>query len=257
MAKLYNLARMSTATTGTGTITLGSAVSGCLTFALAGVANADVVSYAISDGVNSEIGTGTYTSSGTTLTRTVTKSTNANAAINLSGTAEVFITVRAEDIGTLDGVNTWSGAQILSDTTASTSTTTGAVVSAGGIAAAKKMWSGEGFATSSGGSSTISTIDASAQTAVSAANGASVTIMPNYRGMMLVSCESTGEVSLWIATTASGAVLISTTGTEFVASTTTPAAGKVSVAGDPVSGWAAYNNRGSTTTFRVISFRLV
>lgn len=98
MAKLYNLARVQTATTGTGTITLGSAVSGYLTFALAGVANGEVVSYGIKDGANSEIGTGTYTSSGTTLTRTVTKSTNANAAITLSGAAEVFITARAEDI---------------------------------------------------------------------------------------------------------------------------------------------------------------
>lgn len=98
MAKLFNLARMSTTTTGTGTITLGSAVSGYLTFALAGVANGDVVDYAIKDGSNSEHGTGTYTSSGTTLTRTVTKSTNANAAISLSGTAEVFISPRAETL---------------------------------------------------------------------------------------------------------------------------------------------------------------
>lgn len=98
MAKLYNLARMTTATTGTGTITLGSASSGFLTFALAGVVNGEVVSYGIKDGASSEIGTGTYTSAGTTLTRTVTKSTNSDAAINLSGTAEVFITPRAEDL---------------------------------------------------------------------------------------------------------------------------------------------------------------
>lgn len=98
MSKLYNLARMSTTTTGTGTITLASAVSGYLTFALAGVANGDVISYGIKDGSNSEVGTGTYTSSGTTLTRTVTKSTNSNTAISLSGAAEVFITARAEDL---------------------------------------------------------------------------------------------------------------------------------------------------------------
>ena len=98
MAKLFNLARMTTATVGTGTLTLGSAVSGYLTFAQAGVANADVVDYAIKDGSNSEHGTGTYTSSGTTLTRTVTKSTNSNAAISLSGTAEVFISPRAETL---------------------------------------------------------------------------------------------------------------------------------------------------------------
>jgi hypothetical protein len=98
MAKLYNLARMTTATTGTGTITLGIAVSGYLTFALAGVADGDIVSYGINDGLNSEVGTGTYTASGTTLTRTVTASTNGNAAINLSGTAQVFITPRREDL---------------------------------------------------------------------------------------------------------------------------------------------------------------
>ena len=56
MAKLYNLARVNTATTGTGTITLGSAVAGYLTFALAGVADGDVVDYGIKDGSNSEIG---------------------------------------------------------------------------------------------------------------------------------------------------------------------------------------------------------
>lgn len=98
MAKLYNLARMTTATVGTGTITLGSASPSYLTFALAGVLNGDIVDYAILDGANSEIGTGTYTSAGTTLTRTVTKSTNSNAAISLSGTATVFIDARAETI---------------------------------------------------------------------------------------------------------------------------------------------------------------
>jgi len=98
MGKLLNLARMTTATTGTGTITLGSAVSGFLSFSGAGVSNGDVVTYAISDGSASEIGTGTYTSAGTTLSRTVLKSTNSNTAINLSGSAQVMITPAAEDI---------------------------------------------------------------------------------------------------------------------------------------------------------------
>jgi len=98
VAKLYNLARMSTATTGTGTITLGSAVLGFLTFAQSGVSNGDRVSYGIRDGTSTEVGTGVYTSSGTTLTRTVMKSTNSNSAINLSGSAEVYITALAEDI---------------------------------------------------------------------------------------------------------------------------------------------------------------
>lgn len=96
-AKLYNLARMTTATTGTGTITLGSATTGFISFATAGVSDGESITYAIEDGNNREIGRGTYTASGTTLTRSVLKSTNAGSAINLSGSAQVFITDAAED----------------------------------------------------------------------------------------------------------------------------------------------------------------
>lgn len=101
MAQLFNLARMSTATTGTGTITLGSAVTinGVLylSFAAAGVPDAAVVSYGIADANNSEQGYGVYTASNTTLTRVVTSSTNSNSAISLSGSAQVFICPRAQD----------------------------------------------------------------------------------------------------------------------------------------------------------------
>ena len=103
MAKLVNRAKMTTATTGTGTITLGSAVDGYQTFADAGVTDADVVSYVIEDGTSWEIGAGTYTASGTTLSRTVTESSNADAALNLSGDAVVFVTARAEDLATGGG----------------------------------------------------------------------------------------------------------------------------------------------------------
>lgn len=92
-----NLARMTTATTGAGTITLGSAVSGFNTFANAGVTDGDIVHYGIRDGANSEVGYGTYTASGTTLTRNVIESTNSDGAISLSGGAEVFLTALAED----------------------------------------------------------------------------------------------------------------------------------------------------------------
>lgn len=98
MTKLVNRAKMTTATTGTGTITLGSAVSGYQSFADAGVADADVVRYTIEDGTAWEIGTGTYTASGTTLSRTPSESSNADAAINLSGNAVVFVTAAAADI---------------------------------------------------------------------------------------------------------------------------------------------------------------
>lgn len=98
MTKLVNRAKMTTATTGTGTITLGSASVGYQSFADAGVSDGDVVRYVIEDGNNWEIGTGTYTSSGTTLSRTVSESSNSDNAISLSGTAVVFITAIAADI---------------------------------------------------------------------------------------------------------------------------------------------------------------
>jgi hypothetical protein len=98
MAVLYNLARMTISSGGTGTLTLAGASPGYLTFDAAGVQNGDVVSYGFRDGANSETGTGTYTTATKALTRTVTVSTNSNNAIDASLSAEVYITARSEDI---------------------------------------------------------------------------------------------------------------------------------------------------------------
>ena len=102
---LGNRAKMSTSTTGTGTITLGSASTGYQTFANAGITNGQTVRYAIEDGSNFEIGSGTYTASGTTLTRSVTESSNSDNAISLSGTANVFVTATVADIFINDGAS--------------------------------------------------------------------------------------------------------------------------------------------------------
>ena len=103
---LGNRAKMSTSTTGTGTITLGSALSGYQTFAQAGITNGQTIRYAIEDGTAFEIGSGTYTSSGTTLTRSVTESSNSDNAITLSGNAEVFVTATVADLFINDGAST-------------------------------------------------------------------------------------------------------------------------------------------------------
>jgi len=95
---LANLARMYTETTGTGTLTLTTAVPSFLSFDAAGVANGATVTYAIYCGPHREIGAGVYTASGLTLTRaTVYSSTNGGSKISLTGRSEVFITAAKED----------------------------------------------------------------------------------------------------------------------------------------------------------------
>jgi hypothetical protein len=132
MAVLKNRAGVSTATTGTGTITLGSALAAGVapnaaawqTFAAAGVANADQVRYLILDSNGAwEYGTGTYTSSGTTLSRasgamdgTVAgQKSSSGSLLSLSGNAQVFIAAIAEDLGAAVAGPT-SGSRVLIQT---------------------------------------------------------------------------------------------------------------------------------------------
>ena len=98
MSAWVNRAKMSTPTTGAGTITLGVAASGYQSFAAAGVIDGDVLRYVIEDGSAWEIGVGSYAASGTTLTRSPSQSSAAGAAISLSGTAAVYVTGTAEDV---------------------------------------------------------------------------------------------------------------------------------------------------------------
>lgn len=99
MGKLYNRVKMTVSgTPGTGTITLGTAIAGFQSFATAGTANGDVVSYVIEDGTNWEIGQGTYTSAGTTLARTtITASSSAGSAITATSNAIVMNAPLAAD----------------------------------------------------------------------------------------------------------------------------------------------------------------
>lgn len=103
MVKFADRVKVTTTTSGSGTITLGSAQSGYQSFADGGISNGDEVRYVIehSNGTDWEIGTGVYTHSGTTLTR-VLSSSSTGSLLSLSGSSTVFISPSADDL-TLSG----------------------------------------------------------------------------------------------------------------------------------------------------------
>tara|TARA_Y100000004_G_C8952642_1_gene429316 strand:- start:1511 stop:3619 length:2109 start_codon:yes stop_codon:yes gene_type:complete len=87
--------KVTTSTTGTGTLTLGSAESGFQAFSVIG--NGNQTYYAIKSDAGFEVGIGTYTHSGTTLSRdTILESSNSGSAVSLTGTSTVFTTYPAE-----------------------------------------------------------------------------------------------------------------------------------------------------------------
>jgi hypothetical protein len=114
-----------TTTTGTGTVTLLGAVQGFQSFSAVGNANTTYYTIAGQGTSEWEVGLGTYTSSGTTLSRTtVLGSSNAGSLVNFSaGTKNVFVTYPASQAVLLNGTQT------LTAKTLTSPTITGAVVS--------------------------------------------------------------------------------------------------------------------------------
>ena len=102
---LNNRVRETTATTGTGAVTLAGAVDGFQTFA-AGIGNDNTTYYAISLNTSNEweVGLGTLNADSSTLTRTsVLESSNGDAAVDFSaGSKEIFCTLPSEKAVYLD-----------------------------------------------------------------------------------------------------------------------------------------------------------
>lgn len=105
---LADRVRETTTTTGTGTITLAGATTGFQSFAAVG--NGNTTYYAIVGQGTSEweIGVGTYTSSGTTLSRDTVLSSSAGAPTKTNfsaGTKDVFVTYTAARSVNVDGTS--------------------------------------------------------------------------------------------------------------------------------------------------------
>lgn len=94
---LKDRVKETTTTTGTGTVTLAGAVAGFDAFSVVGDGNTTYYAIVAQTPGEWEVGIGTYTSSGTTLSRdTVLASSNSGAAVNFSaGTKDVFVTYPA------------------------------------------------------------------------------------------------------------------------------------------------------------------
>jgi len=107
---LKDRVKETTTTTGTGTYTLAGAVTGFEAFSEIGDGNTTY--YCCSDGIDFEVGVGTYTASGTTLARTtILQSSNSDAAVNwTAGTRSIFITQPAEKALFLDASDNFSSA---------------------------------------------------------------------------------------------------------------------------------------------------
>lgn len=88
---LADRVKETTSTTGTGTLTLAGVATGYQSFSAVG--NGNTTYYCCAGATEWEVGLGTYTSAGTTLSRTtILASSNGGAAVNFSaGTKEVFV----------------------------------------------------------------------------------------------------------------------------------------------------------------------
>lgn len=111
MSLIANRVAETTTSTGTGTITLAGAKAGYQSFGSA-FSNGNDVYYVIVTAAGAwEIGHGTYTAAGTTLSRTLIASSTGSLLSLPSGTADVFNDIPASVIPMLDVANVWTSRQ--------------------------------------------------------------------------------------------------------------------------------------------------
>lgn len=173
---LADRVKETTTTTGTGTVTLAGTSTGFQSFSAVG--NGNTTYYTIVGGSEWEVGLGTYTSSGTTLSRsTVLASSNSGSLVNFSaGSKDVFVTYPAEKSVNLDG--------------------SGNVVVAGSETAASFIPSGSTVPTNGMYLSAANTLDFATNSTLRVEVGAT--------GVVAIGGASTASVSFWNRKTITG-----------------------------------------------------
>jgi len=194
---LANRVKETTTTTGTGTVTLLGASTGYQSFSAIG--NGNTTYYVIAGQTTSEweVGIGTYTSAGTTLSRTtVLSSSNSGSLVNFSaGTKDVFVSYPASKSVNLD--------------------TSGNVSALGTVASG--TWNATTLAVAYGG--TGATTSAGAPFALKGANS-DITSLSGLTTPLSASQGGTG-----LATTPANGALDIGNGTGFTRTTLTPGTG--------------------------------
>ena len=129
---LKDRVKETTLTTGTGTVTLAGAAAGFQTFGVVG--NGNTTYYAIVDNTTGawEVGIGTYTASGTTLSRTtVLSSSNGGSLVNFAaGSKDVFCTYPSSKSVYLDAADVVAQLTFGAITATSVAMTTGTITTA-------------------------------------------------------------------------------------------------------------------------------
>ena len=204
MAKLFNRAKMTTSTTGSGTVTLSSAANGFQSFADAGVSDGDVVQYVIEEGFAWEIGTGTYSASGTSLTRTPSESSNSGSAISLGGTAKVSITTVAADLNRLQN----AGSDIVT-VSASGAAVTGNLDVSNGVDVTGTMTADE---------ASVDNLNLNGNAITSTNTNGDITITPNGTGSVVIDGlshpQADGSAGQFLKTDGSGQLAFATVDTD-------------------------------------------
>jgi hypothetical protein len=162
---LADRVKETTTTTGTGTVTLAGAATGYQSFSAIGNGNSTYYTIAGQSGNEWEVGIGTYTSSGTTLSRTtVLSSSNSGSLVTFSsGLKDVFVTYPSERSVNVDSTNAQVSVPVLI-------ATNGLLLNATTVSASYTI--GTGYNASSVGPVTI-------------ASGQSVTVSSGQRWLVL------------------------------------------------------------------------